>query len=267
MLDRGFQRWVGMLLAAEATADPLQNQLLCALSSEDREHLLPNLQPVVFVAGQVICQPGMRISWGYFLIDSIISLRYTMESGSTAEMGLVGNDGMLGTSIFLGGESTCNSAVVAVGGQGLAISAKLLQEEFSRRPAFRNALLRYTQALLTQVSQNAVCNSLHSIEQRLCRWLLSCQTRTNRTELLITQDLIARMLGARRESVTVAAGHLQDLGFIHYCRGRISILSRSGLERIVCECYRVVEDERSRLFARNPAWPPSRLAEAIKKAS
>jgi CRP-like cAMP-binding protein len=266
MPDQGFQRWEGMLLTAEAAPDPLQNQLLYALSSEDREHLLPNLHPVMFAAGQVICQPGTLISSGYFLIDSIISLLYTMETGSTAEIGLVGNDGMLGTSIFLGGESTRNSAVVAVGGQGLAIPAKLLQEEFSRRLTFRNALLRYTQALLTQVSQNAVCNSLHSIEQRLCRWLLSCQKRTNRAELIITQDLIARMLGARRESVTVAAGHLQDLGFIHYCRGRITILNQSGLERIGCECYRVVEEERDRLFGRKPVWPVRHLAEVIKEA-
>lgn len=266
MPDQGFQRRDGFLLTAEVVPDPLQNQLLCALGPEDREHLLPNLQPVMFAAGQVICQPGTRISWGYFLIDSVISLLYTMESGSTAEMGLVGNDGILGTSIFLGGESTCNSAVVVVGGQGLAIPAKLLQEEFSRRLAFRNALLRYTQALLTQVSQNAVCNSLHSIEQRLCRWLLSCQKRTNRAELLMTQELIARMLGATRESVTVAAGHLQDLGFIHYCRGRITILNRSGLERIVCECYRVVEEERDRLFSGKLVWPVSHLAEVTKAA-
>jgi CRP-like cAMP-binding protein len=264
MADDGLQGLDGMLLAPEAAPDPVQNQLLSALSPEDREHLLPHLEPVTFVPGQVICRPRTRISWGYFLTDAVISLLYTMESGSTAEMGLVGSDGMVGTSIFLGGESTCSWAVVAVGGQGLAIPAKRLREEFSRQLALRNALLRYTQALLTQVSQNAVCNSLHTIEQRLCRWLLLSQKLTNRGELLITQELIARMLGARRESVTVAAGHLQDLGFIHYCRGRITILKRSGLEESVCECYRVVEEERDRLFGKKWAAPVGHLAEVAE---
>jgi|SRR5215469_15468057 len=264
MANYGFPASHGMLVTAEAVADPLQNQLLCALNPADREYLMRNLELVTFVPEQVICQPRTRMRSGYFLTDSVISLIYTMESGSTAEMGLVGNDGVVGTSIFLGGETTCSWAVVVVGGQGLAIPAKLLREEFSRRPALRNALLRYTQMLLTQVSQNAACNSLHSIEQRLCRWLLLCQKRTNRPELLITQELIARMLGARRESVTVAAGRLQDLGLIHYCRGRITILNRIGLEEMVCECYRVVEEEHDRLLGIKPASPVRHLAAFVE---
>lgn len=267
MADCGLQGLDGMRLTPEVAPDRVENQLLSALSPEDREYLMPNLEPVTFVPGQVICRPRTRVSWGYFLTDSVISLLYTMESGSTAAMGLVGSDGMIGTSIFLGGESTCNWAVVAVGGQGLAIPANLLREEFSRRLALRSALLRYTQALLTQVSQNAVCNRLHSIEQRLCRWLLLSQKLTNRGELLITQELIARMLGARRESVTVAAGHLQDLGFIHYCRGRITILKRSGLEEIVCECYRVVEEERDRLLGKKRLPPVRDLAEVVDSSA
>ena len=255
MGNLGLPECHGTLLSAEATTDSTQNQLLGALSPPDREHLLSNLEPVTFSLGEVICEPRRRISSGYFLTDSIVSLLYTMESGCTAEIGLVGNDGVVGVPIFLGGESTCSWAVVAVAGRGFAIPANVLREEFSQRLGFQNTLLRYAQALLTQVSQNAVCNRLHSVEQRLCRWLLLCQRRTNRIELLMTQELIAQMLGARRESVTVAAGHLQDLGLIHYCRGHIRVLNLSGLEASACECYRVIEEERDRLFGRTGSWP------------
>jgi CRP-like cAMP-binding protein len=255
------------LVAAEATTDSAQNQLLSALSPADREHLLSNLEPVTFSFGQVICAPGRSIGSGYFLTDSVVSLLYTMESGSTAEIGLVGNDGVVGIPIFLGGESTCSWAVVAVSGQGLAIPANVLRKEFSQRLGFQNILLRYTQALLTQVSQNAVCNRLHSIEQRLCRWLLLCQRRTNRLELLMTQELIAQMLGTRRESVTVAAGHLQDLGLIHYCRGHIRVLNLSGLEASACECYRVIEEERNRLFGRKGPGRSGKHGNLSKKSA
>jgi CRP-like cAMP-binding protein len=165
-------------------------------------------------------------------------------------MGLVGNEGVLGVALFLGGESTCSRAIVRVAGVALRFPAKLLQEEFEHSRPLQLLLLRYTQSLLTQISQTAVCNRLHSVEQRLCRWLLLCHDRRNRSELLMTQELIANMLGGRRESVTVAAGHLQDAGLIHYCRGHITVLDRAGLEAAACECYHIVEDESDRLFGR-----------------
>jgi CRP-like cAMP-binding protein len=216
---------------------PYRNQLLCALSPAERERLDSKLEPVALSLGQVIGECNQRISCGYFLTSSIVSLLYTMKNGATAAMALVGNDGLVGTAIFLGGESTCSRAVVAVAGQAFRIPAMLLLEEFE---------LRYTHALISQVSQTAVYNCLHSIEQRLCRQLLMCHDRTGSSELLMTQELIAHMLGGRRESVTVAAGHLQDLGLIHYCRGRITILNRCGLEATACECYRIVEEELAR---------------------
>lgn len=189
-----------------------------------------------------------------------------MRDGSTAEMGLVGNEGVLGIAAFLGGESTCSRALVALAGDAFRLPTKLMREEFAREGPFRDLLLRYTQALITQVSQTAVCNRLHSVEQRLCRWLLLCHDRKNRSDLLMTQELIANMLGGRRESVTVAAGHLQDAGLIHYCRGRISVLDRNGLESNVCECYRVVEDEVDRLFGRKRKPPFSQAGTAPEEA-
>jgi CRP-like cAMP-binding protein len=171
-----------------------------------------------------------------------------MQNGATAETGLIGNDGVVGTSIFLGGDSSYGRAVVTVPGHALEVPAQALRKEFLSRPGLRSTCLRYTQTLLAQISQTAVCNRLHSMEQRLCRWLLLCLDRTNRHELHITQELLANMLGGRRESVTVAAGHLQDANVIHYCRGRIHILNRRGLEAIACECYAAVTAEFRRLF-------------------
>jgi CRP-like cAMP-binding protein len=205
---------------------------------------------VTFSLGQILCEPGERIHYCYFPTNAIVSLLYTMQDGSTAEMGLVGNEGVLGVAVFLGGESTCSRALVAVAGDALRLPTKRTQEEFAHGGPLQLLLLRYTQALITQVSQTAVCNRLHSVEQRLCRWLLLCHDRNNCSELLMTQEIIANMLGGRRESVTVAAGHLQDAGLIHYCRGHIRILDRDGLESNVCECYRVVEDECDRLFGK-----------------
>lgn len=225
-----------------------RNLLLCALPPAECERLLPDLQPVTFSLGQILCEPGERIHYCYFPTNAIVSLLYTMQDGSTAEMGVVGNEGVLGVAVFLGGESTSSKALVAVAGDALRLPAKRLQEEFVQAGPLQHLLLRYVQTLITQVSQTAVCNRLHSVEQRLCRWLLLCHDRKNCSELLMTQELIANMLGGRRESVTVAAGHLQDAGLIHYCRGRISILDRNGLESSVCECYRAVEDEFDRLF-------------------
>jgi CRP-like cAMP-binding protein len=231
------------------TSHPYRNQLLQVLPRAERDQLSPYLEPVTLSLGQVIHESNQRIRWGYFLTSAIVSLLYTMENGSTAEAALVGNDGVVGTAIFLGGERACNRAVVAVAGQSFRIPALMLLEEFQRNPDFQHVLLRYTHALITQISQTAVCNRLHSIEQRLCRQLLMCHDRTGSSELMMTQELIAHMLGGRRESVTVAAGHLQDLGLIHYCRGRITILNRGGLEASACECYRIVEVELARQSA------------------
>jgi CRP-like cAMP-binding protein len=245
------------MLRAAAMSDPAENHILHALPSDVCQRLRPDLQPVTLFLGQVVYEPGERIEYCYFPTDSVISLLYTMQDGSTAEVGLVGNEGVLGVALFLGGESTCSRAVVPIAGHAFRLPARLVQEEFARPGPLQHVLLRYTQALITQISQTAVCNRLHSMEQRLCRWLLLCHDRRNRSELPMTQELIAHMLGGRRESVTVAAGHLQDAGLIHYCRGHISILDRGGLESSACECYRVVEDEFDRLFERRqkPAPP------------
>jgi CRP-like cAMP-binding protein len=239
-----------------------QNLLLCALPPAEVEHLLPHLQPVTFSPGKVLYEPGERVAYCYFPTSSVVSLMFTMRDGTTAEMGMVGNDGVLGVAAFLGGQSTCNRAVVAVAGDAFRVPARRLQQEFVQPGALQCLLLRYTQALITQVSQTAVCNRLHSMEQRLCRWLLHCRRRINRSELHMTQDLIAGMLGGRRESVTVAAGHLQDAGLIHYRRGHIVILDRNGLESNACECYRVIEDEFDRLFDRvkKPLFSQARVA-------
>jgi len=227
-----------------------RNFLLCSLAPTERELLLPHLEPATLLLGSIVYEPGERVDYCYFPTNSVVSLLYTMRDGSTAEMGLVGNDGVAGVATFLGGGSTCSTAVVAIAGNAFRLPARRLQHEFRRSGRLQHLLLRYTQALITQVSQTAVCNRLHSVEQRLCRWLLLCHDRKDRSDLLMTQELIANMLGGRRESVTVAAGHLQDAGLIHYCRGRISVLDRDGLESNACECYRTVEDEVDRLFGR-----------------
>ncbi len=246
--------------------DAVRNLLLSALPLAERERLLLHLQPVTFSLGQNIFEPGERINYCYFPTNSVISLLYTMQDGSTAEMGLVGNEGVLGIAVFLGGESSCSRALVAVAGDAFRLPARLLQEEFARPGPLQHLLLRYTQAFITQISQTAVCNRLHSVEQRLCRWLLLCQDRKQCFDLLMTQELIANMLGGRRESVTVAAGHLQDAGLIHYCRGRINILNRDGLESKVCECYRVVEDEFDRLLGRGSKPELSHAGAAFEEA-
>ena len=244
-------------------SDATQNLLLCSLPTADCERLLPHLQPVTFLLGQIVYEPGERINYCYFPTNSVVSLLYTMRDGSTAEMGLVGNEGVLGVPLFLGGDSTCSRALVPIGGDAFRLPAKLLREEFAHPGPLQHLLLRYTQALITQISQTAVCNRLHSVEQRLCRWLLLCHDRKNRSDLLMTQELIANMLGGRRESVTVAAGHLQDAGLIHYCRGHIFILDRNGLESNACECYRVVEDEFDRLLGRKGHTPFSQTSAVL----
>jgi CRP-like cAMP-binding protein len=201
--------------------------------------------------GEVVYESGGRLNYIYFPTTSVISLLYTIEDGTTAEMGLAGNDGIVGVALFLGGETTPNRAVVQIAGGAVRMDAKLLQAEFARGGPLQRLLLRYTQALITQISQTAVCNRLHSVEKRLCRWLLLSRDRIKSDELVMTQEFIANMLGGRRESVTVAAGHLQDAGVIQYVRGRVRILDRQGLEARACECYRIVKAELDRLHGDN----------------
>lgn len=228
--------------------EPVENRLLAALSPDDYDRLRPNLQQVSFSLGEVVYEFGGRLDYVYFPTTSIVSLLYTMENGSSAEMGLTGNDGVVGIALFMGGGTMPNRAVVQSAGGAIRLRAKVLKDEFSLGGKFQHLLLRYTQALITQISQTAVCNRLHSVEQQLCRWLLLSHDRLKSDELIMTQELIADMLGVRREGVTVAAGHLQDAGAISYVRGRIQILDRQKLEDTVCECYQVVKDEFIRLL-------------------
>jgi CRP-like cAMP-binding protein len=228
--------------------EPVENRLLAALSRAEYERLLPNLQQVSFSLGEVVYEFAGRLDYVFFPTTSIISLLYTMENGASAEMGLTGNDGVVGIALFMGGGTMPNRAVVQSAGAALRMKAKVLQDEFALGGMFQHLLLRYTQALITQISQTAVCNRLHTVEQQLCRWLLLSHDRVKADELIMTQELIADMLGVRREGVTVAAGHLQDAGAISYVRGRIKILDRQRLEEAACECYRVVKDEFDRLL-------------------
>jgi CRP-like cAMP-binding protein len=213
------------------------------------ERLRPHLGHVSFALGEVIYESGVRQSHIYFPTTAIISLLYLMENGSSAEMGVAGCEGLVGVALFMGGDSVPNRAVVQGAGDALRMKTRVLQEEFARGGTFQRLLLRYTQALMTQMSQTAVCNRLHTVEQQLCRWLLLIRDRLETDELVMTQELIANMLGVRREGVTHAAGRLQEGGLISYVRGRITVLDRRGLEAAVCECYKVVKDEYDRLLS------------------
>ena len=224
------------------------NWLLNALPEEVYERLLNDLRPVSFALGEVVYESGGQMDNVYFPTTCHVSLLYTMINGVTAEMGMVGNEGVVGIALFMGGDTTPNRAVVQGTGKAMKLRAKSLHVEFSRGGDFQHLLLRYTQALITQISQTAVCNRLHSVEQRLCRWLLMTHDRTHSDELQMTQEFISNILGVRREGVTHAAQNLQEKGFISYVRGRIKILDRPKLEAHVCECYEVVRAEHSRLF-------------------
>lgn len=228
--------------------EPTENRLLASLPGEEYDRLLPSLHQVSFSLGEVVYEFGGHLDYVYFPTTAIISLLYTMENGSSAEMGLTGNDGVVGIALFMGGGTMPNRAVVQSAGAAIRMKAKVLQDEFARGGKFQHLLLRYTQALITQISQTAVCNRLHSVDQQLCRWLLLSHDRLKTDQLIMTQELIANMLGVRREGVTVAAGRLQDAGAISYVRGHIKILDRQKLEETVCECYRVVKDEFDRLL-------------------
>jgi CRP-like cAMP-binding protein len=232
--------------------DCLGNDLLKSLTPEELARLRPGVQLTTLLLGQVIYESGGYLDYVYFPTTCVVSCLYTMHDGSTAEMALAGNEGVIGIALLLGGSTTPHRAVVSIGGDAIKIPARMMQAEFARGGQLQHILLHYIQALITQISQTAVCNRLHSVEQRLCRWLLLCHDRVSLSEILMTQEYIANMLGGRRESVTVAAGHLQDLGLIHYSRGHITILDRKGLEMMVCECYRVVKDELDRLLRPPP---------------
>ncbi len=225
-----------------------KNHILGALPAADYEHLLRHLEPVPLPLGWSVYESGREQEHVYFPTNSIVSLLYVMEDGSSAEIAVVGNEGLVGIALFMGGETTPSRAVVQSAGHGYRLQAKLLKDEFHRAGLLQRMLLRYTQALITQMAQTAVCNRHHSVEQQLCRWLLLSLDRLDVKELQMTQELIANMLGVRREGVTEAAGHLQQAGLIHYSRGHISVLDRPGLEQRVCECYAVVKNEYDRLL-------------------
>lgn len=228
--------------------DPIQNHLLAALLAAERDRLAPHLELVPMQLGDVLHESGGKMSHVYFPTTSIVSLHYVLENGSSSEMAGVGNEGVLGVSLFMGGGTMPSRAVVQTGGYGYRMKAHILVEEFNRAGAVMRLILRYIQALLTQTSQTAVCNRHHSVEQQLCRWLLLTLDRLPSNELTMTQELIAGMLGVRREGVTVAAGKLQSAGYISYRRGHITVLNRAGLESEVCECYEVVKKEMDRLL-------------------
>jgi CRP-like cAMP-binding protein len=229
-------------------SDPTHNRLLAALPREEYERILPHLGHVTFKLGEVVYESGGQMEHIYFPTKAIVSLLYLMENGASAEMGMAGNEGLVGVALFMGGNTMPNRAVVQSAGGAVRMKARVLRDEFARGGAFQRLLLRYTQALLTQMSQTAVCNRLHAIEQQLCRWLLLSHDRLKSNELVMTQELIAGMLGVRREGVTAAAGRLQEQGIISYVRGRIRIHDRRGLEASACECYKVVKDEYDRLL-------------------
>jgi CRP-like cAMP-binding protein len=231
-----------------ATAHPEDNQILAMLPVAERERLFPHLKLVEMPAGLVVYESGAALRHIYFPTSCIVSLLYVLENGSSAEIAVVGNDGIVGIALFMGGETTPSRAVVQSAGHGYRLKASVLKKEFERGGALQRLLLRYTQALITQMAQTAVCNRHHSVEQQLCRWLLLSLDRLSTNELKMTQELIANMLGVRREGVTEAAGNLQRDGLIHYSRGRITVLDRPKLEARVCECYAVVKKEMDRLL-------------------
>ena len=225
-----------------------QNELLAALPAAEWLRWMPQLEVIEMPLGKVLYESGSKMTHVYFPTTSIVSLLYVMEDGSSAEIAVVGREGIVGISLFMGGSSTPSRAVVQSAGFGYRLQASLMMQEFNRAGPVLHLLLRYTQALITQMAQTAVCNRHHSLDQQLCRWLLLSLDRLNSNELVMTQELIANMLGVRREGVTEAAGKLQDAGLIGYRRGHITVLDRPGLEKRSCECYAVVKNEYQRLL-------------------
>lgn len=238
-----------MVAAVTAQKTPMQNHLLALLPQEIFERIAPHLELVSMPLGEALYEPGGQLHYAYFPTTSIVSLHYVMENGASAEIAGVGNDGVVGVALFMGGNTTPSQATVCAGGYGYRIKARLMMEEFNRAGPMMRLMLRYTQALITQMSQTAVCNRHHSMEQQMCRWLLFTLDRSASHELVMTQELIASMLGVRREGITETAGNLQRAGLISYRRGHITALDRPGLEARTCECYSVVKKELQRLLS------------------
>lgn len=230
------------------TPNPRDNHLLAALPDSEWQRWQAQLELVDLPLGQVLYESGSKMTHVYFPINAIVSLLYVMEDGASAEIAVVGNEGMVGIALFMGGESTPSRAVVQSAGKGFRLKAAVMKAEFDKSGPVLHLLLRYTQALITQMAQTAVCNRHHTLDQQLCRWLLLSMDRLSGSELVMTQELIANMLGVRREGVTEAALKLQKAGLIRYARGRITILDRIGLEQRTCECYAVVKKEYDRLL-------------------
>jgi len=228
---------------------PNQNHLLAALPTAEFERLVAHLELVPMRLGDMLYEPGGLLQHAYFPTTAIVSLHYVMESGASAETAGVGNEGVVGVSLFMGGETTPSSAVVQTAGHGYRLPGRLLKREFGRAGLMQRLMLRYTQALITQMTQTAACNRHHSVAQQLCRWLLLTLDRIPSHELVMTQELVASMLGVRREGITEAAGMLQRAGVIRYRRGHIAVLERAGLETRACECYAVVKKELGRLLS------------------
>jgi len=231
---------------------PEQNYLLAALSPDERERVFPHLRLVAMPLGKVLYESGDELEYVYFPTDSIVSLLYVLESGASAEISVVGNEGLIGIALFMGGGTTPSRAIVQSAGRAYRLAGQRLKDEFHRNGGLQLLLLRYTQALITQMAQTAVCNRHHSVDQQLCRWLLLSLDRLKSSKLVMTQELIANMLGVRREGVTDAAGKLQKLGAISYSRGQITVLDRPQLEQLCCECYSVVKRETDRIQGLTP---------------
>jgi CRP-like cAMP-binding protein len=242
--------------------NPSQNHLLAALSWDERERIDAHLQLTKMPLGKVLYESGDTLHDVYFPTDCIVSLLYVMADGASAEISVVGNEGLIGVALFMGGETTPSRAIVQSAGHAYRLVGRRLKEEFHRNGGMQLLMLRYTQALLTQMAQTAVCNRHHSVDQQLCRWLLLSLDRLPSNRLTMTQELIANMLGVRREGVTEAAGKLQKLGVIHYARGHITVLDRAKLEQLCCECYAVVKRETDRLLPPAPAGDPAHLRPA-----
>jgi CRP-like cAMP-binding protein len=236
-----------MVSVINDSGDPRQNKVLAALHPAERERLFPHLQLVPMPLGKIVYESGDTLRHVYFPADCIVSLLYVMKDGASAEISVVGNEGLVGVALFMGGETTPSRAIVQSAGSAYRLIAKRLKLEFNRHGQLQLLLLRYTQALITQMAQTAVCNRHHSVDQQLCRWLLLSLDRLPSNQLTMTQELISNMLGVRREGVTAAAAKLQKLGVIRYSRGKITVLDRPKLEQLCCECYAVVKQETDRL--------------------
>jgi CRP-like cAMP-binding protein len=230
-----------------ANTDPQRNRLLAALSSSERARLRPHLEEISVPLGEVLYEEGDALTEVYFPVDCVVSLIHVMADGASGEIAVVGNDGLVGVTVFMGGETTPNRAVVQTAGHAFRMDGRRLTEEFHRGGPLQFVLLRYTQALLTQMAQTVICNRHHAVDQQLCRWLLLSLDRLPSNEVTMTQELIANMLGVRREGVSDAAGKLQKLGVIRYSRGKITVLDRDRLEQMSCECYAAVKRETDRL--------------------